>query len=141
MAIEFKKSEYTTNVVDGVATVTYGDKNVFTEGSELSKDILNKTFKYTNEFISATTDEAANLATEMLKKDKSVEKVIIDYPFGPTGSGAVTANIARSKTFKIPGTENSITRPDIGIAVKHTLLKASKSHVKSLQQTMLEALR
>jgi len=141
MAITFNEDMYETNTAEGVATVSYTDKEVFNTGTDIEKSVLKDVFKHSGEFISATTDEAAKIATNTFNKDKEVDKVIIDFPYGPTGSGSVTAAVTREKTFRVPGTDKSISRPDIQLSVKHSMLKASKSHIKALQAEMLENIK
>ena len=83
-------------------------------------------FKYNGEFIATATDAASAMATDMFQKDKSIDKVIIDYPMGPTGSGSVTASISRSKTFKIPGTDKSACVAKVNGAVAPAVIVPPK---------------
>jgi len=140
MAI-FEKDKYVESKVDGVVTLSYDDKNVFNGDTDLTKDTLTKVFKHTSKFITDATDEAVSKATNILKADKEVNKVIVDYPYGPTGSGAVKASITREKTFRIPGKDGAtITRPDVQLEVKHTMQSPNESHIKRLQQQMKDVL-
>lgn len=141
MAINFDKDKLEESRQGNITTVSYNDKGAFMEGCEVSKKDVIEVFKHSNNYIVDATDFAAGLATEKFKEDKDLERVLIDFPYGPTGSGEVAIAIDREKTFRIPGSNDTLTRPNIGVKVSHNQLKVGKSHIKSLQEDMLNALK
>ncbi len=143
MAINFNKDSFESTVNDGIATISYTDKATFMDDCPVSKQDAVDVFKQSGNYITAATQTSADMATEMFKKDKTLEKVIIDYPYGPTGSGKATVAVDREKTFRVPGADAnaSVTRPNVAVKVAHTSIKAGKTFIKSLQQDMLEALK
>ena len=140
MAITFDTDKYEITKSEGVATMQFNDKEVFNQDTDISKKDMVEVFKHSAKFITATNEEATNKAKDMFKEDKLLNKVVINYPYGPTGSGSVNLGISREKTFKIPGTDKTVSRPDIQVAVKHNQLKAGKTAIKALQQDIAEAL-
>lgn len=139
MAINLDKGFETTKN-DGVATLTYNDEKAYMENSEVSKEDTIKVFKHSGEFIAGATEAAAAEATVMFNDDKELDKVNAEFKYGPTGSGRINVAINREKTFRVPGTDNSVTRPDIQTKVKHVDMGMGKTAIKNLQDKMKDAI-
>jgi hypothetical protein len=128
-------------VTDEMLTLKYEDKKVYMTDCTVEEDVVKQVFKHNGAFIKDATEFAANTATDKFKEDDKLQKIEIEIPYGPTGAGTVSVFATREKTFRVPGSDKTITRPDITTKVKDQTLKAGKKHIESLQDAMLEALK
>ena len=140
MSITFDPKKFEVSKADGVATVTYGDKEAFFEGTEISKKVLKEVFDYENEYIAATNVVSAKQATELMKKDKGVNEVIVEFPFSPSARGKVNVIAQRSQTFRSPKDGSEVTKSTLRTVVKNPYLKMTKSKVQELTAAMTETL-
>lgn len=141
MEITFEDGKFEENKAGEITTISYNDKDVYMNGCDIPKKTMVEAFKHSGDYMTATTQKAADIATEKFKEDKKLEKVIIDFPYGPTGSGSTTIAVDREKTFRVPASiDATITRPNINVKLKHSSLKAGGTFIKNLQQNMLDAL-
>jgi len=134
------ESKFESNVANGVATVTYSDAEAFKNGTDIPFTELKKTFDYAGEYIEDATNKSATFATELMEKDKSVNKVVVELPYGVSkrGSMAVTAN--REKTFPGMNGHDATTKSTINVVVKDAATKMSRTKIKALESTMTEKL-
>ena len=137
---EFKEDNYEVTVANGVATVGYTEDNIFTEGCDVSKADMKKVFDHASNYIASASEAAAVKATALMKKDKSVDKVVFAYPYGMSKRGSVDILANRSQTFRNIKDGSDIVKSTLRVAVKDPLTKASKSTVKALEATMTATL-
>jgi len=139
MAI-FDESKFETTVNNGVATVTYDDDSAFKNGTDIPFAEMKRTFDYAGEYIAEATTTSASHAEDIMKKDKSVEKVVIELPYGVSkrGTMAVTAN--REKTFKGMNGGADVTKSTIAVVVKDAATKMSRTKIKDLEKQMTSTL-
>ena len=137
---EFKKDNYEVSVANGVATVSYQEDGVFTEGCEVSKADMKKVFDHAGSYIASASEAAAVKATEIMTDDKSVDKVVFAYPYGMSKRGSVDVLANRQQTFRNIKDGSDIVKSTLRVAVKDPLTKASKSAVKALEATMTATL-
>ena len=138
--MNFDTSRFEVNKSGNVATVTYSDDNAFYEGFDGTKAELKKVFTHAHEYIEKATETAAEQATDIMKKDSDIEKVLVEYPYGVSKRGGVTVTSKRSQTFRSPADGSEIVKSTIGVAVKDPLTKISKSKVSALSKTMTSTL-
>ena len=140
MSIEFDDGKFDVTKTNGVATVTYGDKEAFFEGTEISKKVLKEVFDYENDYIMATNVESAKQATELMEKDKDINEVIVEFPFSPSARGKVNVIAQRSHTFRSPKDGSEVIKSTLRTVVKNPFQKLSKSKVQDLTKAMTETL-
>lgn len=139
MAI-FDEGKFKTTINNGVATIAYDDADAFKNGTDISFAEMKRTFNYAGEYIAEATTTSAAQAEKVMKKDKSVDKVVIELPYGVSkrGSLAVTAN--REKTFKGMNGGADVTKSTIAVVVKDAATKMSRTKIKDLEKTMTATL-
>ena len=140
MSIEFDEGKFDVTKTNGVATVTYGDKEAFFEGTEISKKVLKEVFDYENDYIMATNISSAKQATELMEKDKDINEVIVEFPFSPSARGKVNVIAQRSQTFRSPKDGSEVIKSTLRTVVKNPFQKLSKSKVQDLTKAMTETL-
>ena len=140
MSIEFDEGKFDVTKTNGVATVTYGDKEAFFEGTEISKKVLKEVFDYENDYIMATNVSSAKQATELMEKDKDINEVIVEFPFSPSARGKVNVIAQRSQTFRSPKDGSEVIKSTLRTVVKNPFQKLSKSKVQDLTKAMTETL-
>lgn len=139
---EFDKSKLVENKgTEEVLTISLEDKDSFMNGCSVEKDVVVDVFNHSRDYIKDATQFAADIATERFKKDSKLQKVFIDIPYGPNGAGSVSVAAEREKTFRVPGTDKTITRPNVTTKVVDKSIKVTKKHIENLQDAMLEALK
>jgi len=136
MAI-FDQSKFETNVTNGIATVAYSDKDAFKNGTDIPLAEMKRTFDYAQTYLEEAATESAGVATKIMEDDKSVDKVIIEYPYGISKRGNVTVTAKREQTFKSPADPTvEVVKSTLAMAVKDPLTKVSKSKIQDLTKTM-----
>ena len=137
---EFKDENYEVSVANGVATISYAEDGIFTQGCDVSKADMKKVFDHASDYIASASEAAAVKATDVMKDDKSVDKVVFAYPYGMSKRGEVSILANRSQTFRNIKDGSDIVKSTLRVAVKDPLTKASKSAVKALEATMTATL-
>ena len=133
---DFDRSE-----VNGVVTLTYTDREVYGAGCELDKDVIKKLQDYDASYLSTATELAATKAEELMKKEKGVNKVIVDFPFTTNKkSGQAVVTSTRSKDVRVPASDRVITRSDVSLSVKDPYNKVTSSLIDTLQDKMTATL-
>jgi len=138
--MSFDTSKFEVSKSGNVATVTYDDENAFYEGFDGTKAEVKKVFTHAHEYIEKATEVSAEQATDIMKKDSDIEKVLVEYPYGVSKRGGITVTAKRSQTFRSPADGSEIVKSTISVAVKDPLTKASKSKVSLLSKTMTSTL-
>ena len=118
----FDKKLFETSVLDGVATLTYTDKDVYKNGTEITAKVLKE------------------VAEGVLKKDKAVNKVIVSTPYSMSARGSVDVTIDREKEFRSPVDGTISKSPSIQVRVTDPFAKVSKSKIKDLKQELMSGL-
>ena len=136
----FDTSKFKVNKTEGVATVTYNDENAFYEDYVGTKAEVKKVFSHAHRYIEDATSAAAEQATKIMKSDKDIDKVLVEYPYGVSKRGGITVTAKRSQTFRSPADGSEIVKSTIAVAVKDPLTKAAKSKVSALSKAMTESL-
>ena len=137
---KFEESKFAVETANGVATVKYDDENAFYEGTELSKKTIKEVFDHASNYIQEATVAASEQATKIMTDDKSVEKVVVEYPYGVSKRGNVTVAANRAQTFRNPTDGSEVTKSTLKVAVADPLTKVSKTKVRELTAKMTESL-
>lgn len=133
---DFERSE-----VNGVVTLSYTDRDVYGAGCELDKDAIKKLQDYDASYLATATELAAAKAEALMKKEKGVNKVIVDFPFTTNKkSGQAVITSSRSKEIRVPASDRVITRSDVTLSVKDPYNKVTSSLIDSLQEKMTATL-
>jgi len=134
------ESKFEVEKANGIATVKYTDENAFYEGTELSKKTIKEVFDHASEYIEEATVAASKQATDIMSSDKSVDKVVVEYPYGVSKRGSVTVAANRAQTFRNPTDGSEVTKSTLKVAVTDPLTKVSKTKVRELTAAMTESL-
>jgi len=138
MAIDAEKFE--VSKTEGIATVKYNDENAFYEGTELSKKVIKEVFDHAHSYIEEATKTAAEQSTKIMSKDKDIDKVVVEYPYGVSKRGQLNVVAKRSQTFTSPADGTEITKSTLSVTVKDPLTKVSKSKIQDLTKEMTATL-
>lgn len=136
----FDKKLFETSVLDGVATLTYTDKDVYKNGTEITAKVLKEVADYNSKFATEFTTVAKEVAEGVLKKDKAVNKVIVSTPYSMSARGSVDVTIDREKEFRSPVDGTISKSPSIQVRVTDPFAKVSKSKIKDLKQELMSGL-
>lgn len=130
-------------VAGNTLTLTCKDADSFKNGTDIDIKTIKKVEAYRNEYIEKATNIAQEKATEELKKNKNIERVVVEFPFTTNARGHCNVVVDREKTFHVPGEKDenkTITRPNITVSVKDPSSKMSKTKIKELQAKTQAAL-
>lgn len=130
-------------VAGNTLTLTCKDADAFKNGTDIDIKTIKKVEAYRNEYIEKATNIAQEKATEELKKNKNIERVVVEFPFTTNARGHCNVVVDREKTFHVPGEKDenkTITRPNITVSVKDPSSKMSKTKIKELQAKTQAAL-
>lgn len=130
-------------VAGNTLTLTCKDADAFKNGTDIDIKTIKKVEAYRNEYIEKATNIAQEKATEELKKNNNIERVVVEFPFTTNARGHCNVVVDREKTFHVPGEKDenkTITRPNITVSVKDPSSKMSKTKIKELQAKTQAAL-
>lgn len=144
MAI-FDEKKFTATSNNGVATVSYEDEAAFKNGTDIPYAEMKRTFDYAGQYIEEATTTSAKYAENLMKKDKSVDKVIVELPYGMSKRGSVAVTANREKTFPGMKLKDGQKRPDvtkstIGVIVRDAAIELSRPKIKDMEQQMTKTL-
>ena len=134
--LEFDKSKIKTTKANGVITLTYEDDDVYKNGTDITFKALKEADSYRSEYLKKATEFAAEQAKSELKRDKTIEKVIVNSPYTTSARGQASVIVDRSKTFKGIGDNPDVTKSKVTIAVKDPLNKVSKPTIAALEKEL-----
>lgn len=136
----FDKSKFAATKADGVATLVYEDDSVFKKGTEIPIKTLEEVHKYQNKYIEEATELASEVAKEQFKKDKSLEKVSVKYPYSVSKRGFVDVTVYKEREFRntITGNGEIIRKPAISVNVKDPATKVSKPKITALVDDLIK---
>lgn len=137
---KFDDNNYEVTKNGTVAVVKYNDEKAFYVDTELTQKTIREVFNHASNYINEATTAAAEQAESIMKEDKAIDKVVVEYPYGVSKSGNVTVSANRSQTFKIPGKDEEITKSTIAVSIKDPLTKVSKSKINKLKAQLTESL-
>lgn len=130
------------NKVGDTVTLTYKDENIFMNNLPISKADYKRAKDAERDYLNAFAKVASEEATNVLKKDKGVEKVLVEVPYGDQKRSGATAKIHRMKEHRNPFGEGDATikSSTFEMVVQDTAAKLSKNFIKELKQQQNEAL-
>jgi len=133
------KDNFKVEKSGSVATVTCEDDNAFFD-TDLTKKQIKDVFDHAHGYIEKAANVAADMATDIMKKDKKVNEVSFALPYGVSKRGGLNIQARRSTTFRGVGDRPDVTRSDLRVAVKDPMSKVSKTKLKAMQARMTEEL-
>jgi len=128
---------------NGIATVKYSNENAyFDEAKEagIDSDTLKKVNKFSKTYIDEATTVAANHAKDIMLDDKAVDRVVSVFPYSTSSKGHVEVATTRSATTTIPGTDKTVTKSGLRVAITDPNTKANKSMITKLRNSLTEVL-
>lgn len=136
----FDKTKFKSTKVDGVVTLTYEDKDAFKSGTEIPVDTLKEVHAYHKSYTAEAATMAAELGKDTMKKDKSIDKVVVEFPYTIAHNGELTVSVHREKEYKNRFTKDGeveiIKQPAITVVAKDPAGKLSKPLVKKLVEEL-----
>lgn len=138
--LEIFNGEFERSEVNGVVTLTYSDRDVYGVGCELDKKTIEKLQAYDVNYLTSATELAAGKAEDIMKKEKGVNKVIVDFPYTTNKLGHAVVAATRSKDIRVPASDKIITRSDVTLSVKDPYNKVSSKVIETLQDKMTATL-
>ena len=136
----FDKSKFEETKVDDVVTLNYKDEDAFKNGTDIKFSVLKEVESYRNKYIEDATVLASEESKRLMAKDKSINKVVVQYPFSTSKRGFVDVSVDRSKTYHIDKEKDPVIKSKVTVAVKDQLAKVSKSKIKDLETELTAAL-
>lgn len=139
----FDKSKFESTKVDKVLNLTYEDRDAFTKGSGIPAKTMKEVYDYQHKYIEEATAMAAEVAKANLKKDKSIEKVVVNYPYSTKKDGKVDVTVFREREFRNNFGDKKgeiIRKPSISVAVDDPLTNVSKKKIHDLVDDLIAAL-
>ena len=105
---------------------------------------LSKVKAYEKAYVKSAITTAAGKAQSIMEDDKSIEKVIVKYPYSLEKDGSVEVIADRSKEFHFKDKETqedrTVTKSKLRINVEDPSLKVAKGYIKGLEASMTAAL-
>ena len=135
--IEYKAEE----AKDGVVEVKAVDSDLYVKKAEeagIDKKTLKQVADFEVAYMEAVTEKAADQAIDILKKDESVNKVIVHSPFGVGKQDQIETHIKREVSGPIPGTDKTYRKSQIVNVVKAKRYKMPKSRIKAIAEHITE---
>lgn len=139
----FDKSKFEATKVDKVLNLRYGDRDAFIKGSDIPKKTMKEVYDYQHKYIEEATNMAAQVAKEGLKKDKNIEKVVVNFPYATAEKSKVDVTVYREREFKNNFGDNKgeiIRKPSISVAVDDVMTNVSKKKIHDLVDDLIVAL-
>lgn len=139
--LTFDEKKFNVTKVEGVATVAYEDKDVYYQNDdELTKATIDKVNKHNNNYIASVATAAKEQSISIMKEDSSIEKVIVELPYGTSTKGSVEVAAKRSHTYKGMNGGPDVTKSTMKVVVTDPLSKLGKTAIKAHEAEMTEAL-
>jgi len=143
MAI-FDEKEFSVEKNNGVATISYKDEDAFKNGTEIPFAEMKRTFSYAHDYQEEGMLDVAKQAEEIMSKDKSIEKVVGELPYGVSKRGSMAISVNRKRTY--PGmVRDGVKLPDtvkstVNVIVQDAATKISRTKIKEAESTLTKSL-
>lgn len=136
----FDNKKFKATKVDGVMSVVYEDENAYKNGTEIPFKTLKEVAAYQSQYVLDATTAAVDYAKKEMKKDKSIDKVNVEFPYSVSKHGKVTVDIDREKQYRntLKGDGEIISKPAISVKVKDPSQKVSKPKISAMVDDLIE---
>jgi len=128
---------------NGAAKIKVANEKAFVESAKkagIEKKTLESVAKFQEAYLHNAVEESIAKAEEVFKGDKDLTEAEASVPFGVGKSSKIVTHVLREKTFKIPGTDKTVTKPVIKTWVEAHAFNYPKSKRKELENKLKDAL-
>lgn len=139
-ALTLDPSKFTRTQLDGVTTLKYDDEEVFVSTSGVEPSVLKQVFEHISNYTEACATVAAEAARVEMETDKTVDRVIAEFPYTTSKRGGVSATVDRSHTYPGIGDAPDVTKSTLRLTVTDPYAKVSKTYIKGLEAELTAAL-
>jgi len=133
--MSLSKDDFKIEKVGNTATCVCTNEEAFYEG-DLTKKQIKEVFDHSQSYLNKCAEVTAEVATSIMGKDKAIDNVLFNLPYGVSKRGCVDVKTRRTVTFPGIGTNPDVTRSDLRMVVKDPLTKVGKTKLKDLQANM-----
>ena len=141
--LSLEGTEFEVSKENGVANIKATDEKLYVEKAKevgISKKTLEETAKFDEVYLNKAFEEAVAEAEKVMKEDKDIKEAEIQIPFGVQKSSKVKTYVVREKTHRIPGKDETVTKPQIKVVVESHRYNITTSKRKSLENKLKETL-
>ncbi len=138
--LQFDKSKFKSETNNGVITLTYEDKDIFKNGTDIPLETIENVEKYRSSYIKSVTEEAAERAKDALLANESATRVFVNFPFSSSKKGMVSVKVDKEKHFRGINGHPDTSKSKIDTIVLDPLEKVSKSTIKALEDELTSIL-
>lgn len=131
----FDKNKFeNTGKENGILSFKYEDRDAFEKGAPVPVKTLKEVHKYSKAYVEEATNVATELAKENFKKDKSLNKVIVNVPYSTSAHGHANITVTREKEYvnRLNGNNEVIRKSAIQVVVKDPAAEVPKSKIHEL---------
>ena len=126
----------TTEINGALATVTYDDKKAYEDSLKeagIDVKVAKELAVHNTAYLTGAMTTAGDLAKEIFGKNKEVNDIAFNFPFGVTPYSKGDIKAARQKSYPIPGKDTVVTKSKLTLAVKESSHHVKKSVVSEIE--------
>lgn len=141
--LKFDDVKFKTEVADNVANITPEDAKLFYSKAEdvgISAKTLDDVNAFEAKYFKGIFDESVKQTEKSFKSDKDIVKVNVVTPFGVNKKDTIGVYTKRAVTHRIPGTDETVTKPSIAVEVIRTAQSMPKAAVKRIRNDLATAI-
>ena len=131
--LTFDDIVYKVDINDKVATITNDDEKYYVKKAAevgIDKKTLEKVGKFDEAYLKGTYKSALKEIEKVFVENKDVENVTASNVFGLGKSQKIEVDVQRARTSRIPGTDETVTKPGIKVIVTSPRYNISKAEIK-----------
>ena len=130
----FEKDKFKVTKTDNVVSVEYEDKDIFRKNFPVPKKQIKELVEYQNSYLEEAANLAAQFAKENFKKDKNVDKLLLEVPYAFKGKGNATYTVHKEKEYRdtLHSDGKVFRKSAMTLNVKDPAAKLTKSKIGEL---------
>ena len=134
-----KKLLESTTDKNGVTVLKYTDKDAYFNGTDLPKKQILDVASYNKKYCEEATIFAKDQALDVLKKNKDINTIKVELPWGYKSNGKLTVAVNREKTY--PGIKDHppVTKSTLQVKIKEPAAPG-KTFISGLEDELTKAL-
>ena len=143
----FVDDNYEISKEGDIAFVTYknkGKENLYFDSTDLKKEVIIKSLNHNRNYIKATTIVGGEFINKVLKEDKTLNKVVVKYPYTPSferEKSSIILSGDRSHTYKGIGGNPDVVKSTIKVNIVCPYSsKISKTFIRGIEDKITKDL-
>jgi len=139
--LTFDDIVYKVDINDKVANIVNENEKYYIEKAAevgIDKKTLEKVSKFDETYLKGTYKNALKEIEKVFVENKNVENVTASNVFGLGKSQKVEVDVQRARTSRIPGTDETVTKPGIKVIVTSPRYNISKAEIKRDRDALAE---